>query len=382
MLPIVRTDYQLVDIYNSLIKSLNNQNTQIYDLEVFLSAFSNKEYNLLFPKLRFGMELLFKTLFMEKTIGVPTYSCSVVPHSVVLSGNKVKFYDCNKDNLTTENFSSDLDSYIITPWYGSIINNDLVHKAPIFADFSHVNILDNEKFIDKKYLASFYSFSSGKPISSIGGGLVSTDNRDVYLELKRERDKFFGKIPKSFYLNEVFYSISGNLLSKFNIEILKTTLDDKGYLEFLREETEKIDLGKAPKKISNFQTNILKNIIEKNVDNKLQIFEFWKQLLKEFPIEILNTKEWSNSHMNTRSIHREKLKKVFNSIGIQTYYGSKYLNHRLKPYSGNQEDKNFPNAINNFNSLLQLPINLSDKSFIKLQKKEKLIRKKLNGFFD
>ena len=86
--------------------------------------------------------------------------------------------------------------------------------------------------------------------------------------------------------------------------------------------------------------------------------------------------------MNTRSIHREKLKKVFNSIGIQTYYGSKYLNHRLKPYSGNQEDKNFPNAINNFNSLLQLPINLSDKSFIKLQKKEKLIRKKLNGFFD
>ena len=121
---------------------------------------------------------------------------------------------------------------------------------------------------------------------------------------------------------------------------------------------------------------------ENNDNNKLQIFEFWKQLLEEYPIEILNTKEWSNSHMNTRSIQRKELKKIFKDIGIQTYFGSKYLNHRLKPYAKYQEDKNFPNAIYNFNNLLQLPINLSAKSFIKLQKKEHLIRQKLNNFFD
>ena len=102
MLSIVRTDLKLIDIYNSLIDSLQKIINRLKGLKEKLGNFSKQEYNLIFPKLRFGMELTFKVLFNNQTIGVPTYSCSVVPHSVVLSGNKVKFFDCNNNNLTSE----------------------------------------------------------------------------------------------------------------------------------------------------------------------------------------------------------------------------------------------------------------------------------------
>ena len=48
------------------------------------------------------MEATFRSIFSNELIGVPTYTCSVVPHSVALSGNNIKFYDSNIHNLTTE----------------------------------------------------------------------------------------------------------------------------------------------------------------------------------------------------------------------------------------------------------------------------------------
>ena len=85
--------------------------------------------------------------------------------------------------------------------------------------------------------------------------------------------------------------------------------------------------------------------------------------------------------MNLRSVHRDSIKKVLSNAGVQVYIGSGYLNHKLKPYLINDENKYFPNANRNHKELFQVPINLSSKSFEKLQMKEKIISSNLDKLF-
>ena len=85
-----------------------------------------KKYNLFYPKLRFWIESTFKNLFVNEYIGVPTYTCSVVPHAIVLSKNKVRFYDSNKENLTTENYGDEKNMHYNI--VRSPLNNNLFLK--------------------------------------------------------------------------------------------------------------------------------------------------------------------------------------------------------------------------------------------------------------
>ena len=79
--------------------------------------------------------------------------------------------------------------------------------------------------------------------------------------------------------------------------------------------------------------------------------------------------------MNTRTKSRDELRMVFKKNSIQSYYGATYLNHLIEPYYRNHGSNNFPNSLYNFETLFQLPINLSNKNFQKLQSKEPQIRK-------
>ena len=85
--------------------------------------------------------------------------------------------------------------------------------------------------------------------------------------------------------------------------------------------------------------------------------------------------------MNLRSIHRDSIKKVLSNAGVQVYKGSGYLNHKLKPYLINNKNIKFPNAEKNHEELFQVPINFSNKSFEKLQNKEKIIISNLDKLF-
>ena len=148
------------------LSCLSLRSKDIESLEEPLNKFTGKKYNLFYPKLRFGIESTFKNLFVNEYIGVPTYTCSVVPHAIVLSKNKVRFYDSNKENLTTENYG-DETSYIVTPWYGSPLNNNLAHKKYAIGDFSHVNILERKNFFKNNFYVLFFSFNSGKAVAVI-----------------------------------------------------------------------------------------------------------------------------------------------------------------------------------------------------------------------
>ena len=116
--------------------------------------------------------------------------------------------------------------------------------------------------------------------------------------------------------------------------------------------------------------------------NNVEIFKFWNKILENFPIQIMNNKEWSMSHMNIKTKERKSLRKKLKKVGIQTSFGANYLSHNLKPYQQNNLNNNFPNAINHLNQLVQLPINLSHKNYNKLMKKEKNIVTVLERIFN
>ena len=376
MQPIVRTDFSIRDISSALLNCISWDSNDIKSLEEPLSKFTTKKYNVFYPKLRFGIESTYKSLFVNEYIGIPTYTCSVVPHAIVLSGNKVRFYDSNKENLTTENYGNE-KSYIVTPWYGSPLDNNLEHKKYAIGDFSHVNLLERKHFFSNNFYVLFFSFNSGKPISSIGGGLVSTDDKNLYLDLLESRKAQFGDIPKSYYLNELIYSYAGSLINLFNLESIKVNLDDKGYFDRLREPIDIISLGKKTNKLSMFNLKLLIENIEKYDSNNLEILNFWRQAFQDFPVQVLNTENWSNSHLNIITEKRSDLSHHFKNLGIQTSFGTKYLNHETIPYKNIENSKEYPNATYQCKNILQLPINLSEKNFLKLSYKKTKIQKAL-----
>ncbi len=380
MQPIIRTDFNTGDVSSALLSCLFSESSDIKLLEEPLGNFTKKKYNLFYPKLRFGIESTFKSLFVNEYIGVPTYTCSVVPHAIVLSGNKVRFYDSNKENLTTENYG-DEKSYIVTPWYGSPLNNNLEHKKYAIGDFSHVNLLERKNFFNSNFYVLFFSFNSGKPISSIGGGLVSTDDKNLYLDLLQSREAQFGNIPKSYYLNELIYSYMGSLINLFNLESIKVNFDDRGYFDRLREPIDTISLGKKTSRISMFNLKLLIKHIEKYNSNNLDILKFWEEILQEFPIQLLNTEDWSNSHLNIISEKRTELNRHFKNLGIQTSFGINYLNHKTIPYKNIENSREYPNATFQSRNILQLPINLSQENFLKLRNKKTKIRKTLENLY-
>lgn len=378
--PIVRTDFDLRMIISSLASSITKNEFLVTNFEESLSLMTNKKYAVFFPKLRFGMEATFNILFSNKIIGVPTYTCSVVPHSVSLSGNHVKFFDSNVDNMTTENYPKDLTSYIVTPWYGSPLNSKIDHIEYSFGDFSHVNIFDLNKF-DNNFFATFFSFQAGKPISSIGGGLVSTDDEELYKKLTKARNYQFGDKISTFEVSEIIYSLMGSFVNILNLEKIKIKLDDVGYLDFLREPIDKISLGKSSKRLSAYQIEMLIRNIEKNEYNHIKIYDFWKKTLNSFPIEILNTENWSHSHFNIKTTEGNSLESEFNKLGIQTSRGIRYLNHYIDPYKNLQNIGNYKNAIDHSHKLLQLPINLSEKNYFKLLKNKEKIENKIRKIY-
>ncbi len=381
MQPIIRTDFNLGEISSTLLNCLSSGSSDIRSLEEPLNQLTNKKYNIFYPKLRFGIESTLKNLFFNEYIGVPTYTCSVVPHAIVLSGNKVRFYDSNKENLTTEKFSSDEKFYIATPWYGSPLNNDLKHTNYAIGDFSHVNLLERKNFFSNNFFVLFFSFNSGKPISSIGGGLVSTDDESLYLNLLKDREIQFGNAMKSYYLSELVYSYTGSLINLLNLESIKVKFDDKGFLDRLREPIDKISLGKRTNKISKFNFELLIKNLENYKTENLEILKFWQDTLEEYPIKVLNTENWSNSHLNIITNKRPILKLEFKKLGIQTSYGTEYLNHKIIPYKNSENFSKYPNADEHSKNLLQLPINLSEKNFLKLSDKKAKIQKALEVIY-
>jgi len=177
------------------------------DVERFEQDFAllmGQKYGLAFPYGRTGMMLLFEALGLkDQEIICPAYTCVVVPHSIVYSGNTPVFVDCEQGG-----FNMDLGKAekAITEKTGAIISTSLF-GYPVDLDkldalkrkYPHVMIMQDcahsfaaewkRRPVQKTGVAAIFGLNISKMLTSIFGGMVTTDDEEIYRKLRDLRDK-------------------------------------------------------------------------------------------------------------------------------------------------------------------------------------------------
>jgi len=177
------------------------------DVERFEQDFAllmGQKYGLAFPYGRTGMMLLFEALGLkDKEIICPAYTCVVVPHSIVYSGNTPVFVDCeqggfNMDLGKAEKAITDKTGAIIaTSLFGYPVDLDkldaLKKKYPhimIIQDCAHSFAAEwKGRPVQKAGVAAIYGLNISKMLTSIFGGMITTDDGEIYSKLRDLRDK-------------------------------------------------------------------------------------------------------------------------------------------------------------------------------------------------
>jgi perosamine synthetase len=202
VIPRLKPDIRLKEII-TLFK-LNHKN----DIEQYEHAFAllmGQKYAVSFPYGRTGLLFLLKALEIEnQEVICPAYTCVVVPHAIVKSGNEPVFvdsdeYDFNADwnqiELATTEKTAAL---IVTSIFGYPANLDKLDaykkRHPtvlIIQDCAHSYAATwNHAPVQKAGIAALYGCNISKIITSITGGMITTDDEELaskLIQLKREK---------------------------------------------------------------------------------------------------------------------------------------------------------------------------------------------------
>jgi len=177
------------------------------DIERFERSFAElmgQKHALAFPYGRTGLMLLLEALGLDdKEIICPAYTCVVVPHAITYSGNKPVFIDCEADgfnmdlNIAEQAINEKTGAIIATSLFGYPVNLDQLDeirkKHPhifIIQDCAHSFAAKwNGRAVQKEGIAALFGLNISKTLTSVFGGMITTDNEDIYQKLKTIRNQ-------------------------------------------------------------------------------------------------------------------------------------------------------------------------------------------------
>jgi perosamine synthetase len=177
------------------------------DVERFEQVFGDlmdQYHALAFPYGRTGLILLLEALGLKnREVICPAYTCVVVPHAIVYSNNTPIFVDCESDgfNMDLEQAEAKITSrtgaIIATSIFGYPINLDRLDK--IRFRYPHIYIIQDcahsfdakwkDRPVHREGIASIFGLNISKILTSIFGGIITTDDHDVYRKLRIMRDQ-------------------------------------------------------------------------------------------------------------------------------------------------------------------------------------------------
>jgi dTDP-4-amino-4,6-dideoxygalactose transaminase len=210
------------------------------DVKRFEDAFADlmgQKFALAFPYGRTGLMLLLKALEIEdQEIICPAYTCVVVPHAIVYSGNVPVFIDCEP-----EGFNMDLDlageaitdktrALLATSIFGYPVNLDKLDKIRkmhpqiyIIQDCAHSFAAKwRGRPVQKEGTAALFGLNISKLLTSIFGGMITTDDYAVFNKLKQLRDNelnppsWIKSIRRLFYFLAVYLAFSKGFYGVIN----------------------------------------------------------------------------------------------------------------------------------------------------------------------
>ena len=205
--------------------------------ESTFAALMGQKYALAFPYGRTGLLLLLNALGLKnKEIICPAYTCVVVPHAISLSMNKPVFLDCeptgfNMDlNKIDSMITSETGAIIATSLFGYPVDLDKINEIRI--KHPHVHIIQDcahsfaaewkGRPVHKAGDVSLFGLNISKILTSVFGGMIATDNKSIYVKLRRLRNATLKKsnllkeIRRSIYLLSIYPVFNSNVYSMIN----------------------------------------------------------------------------------------------------------------------------------------------------------------------
>ncbi len=172
------------------------------DVERFELAFAREmgqRHAIAFPYGRTGLMLLLETLGIQgREVICPAYTCTVVAHAIVHSGNEPVFVDCAEGS-----FNMDLDAaedainagtgaLVATSLFGFPVDLDRLDE--IRRRHPRVNVIQDcahsfaarwrERPVHPEGVAALFGLNASKLMTSIFGGMVTTDDDDLAARLR------------------------------------------------------------------------------------------------------------------------------------------------------------------------------------------------------
>lgn len=336
------------------------------NFEKKFSSYFNLRFPLSFSYGRSAIYCFFKALNIKnKDIIMPSYTCSVVAHAIVKSGNKPVFLDVNLNNFNFNN--EDLHKKINKKTACIILTNTFGFAQNVKEVIKIIKIYE-KKFKTKIYLiqdcchsfdAKFkndvitkygdmilFSFNISKTITSIFGAIATFNDKKIFDRIKYYRNKkfvkksFFAILKRFIYIflaviffNKFFYFIVYFLQKRTKLLI---NLTDEHHLD------QKISFPKDYKTLmSDLEAKVgLIQLAKYKIirRNKIKNSKFYSEALKKsvnikFPKFSLN-----NTYSHFPVIVRDKNKTLnkFKHFGIELGEVIQYSIPELKPYKSNK----------------------------------------------
>lgn len=177
------------------------------DVERFEAAFAQEmgqRHAIAFPYGRTGLLLLLEAMGLKgREILCPAYTCVVVPHAVVVSGNEPVFvdsqdHDFNMDlGLAEKLISANTGAILATSIFGYPVDLDRLDairrrhpQVKIIQDCAHSFAAEwNGRPVQQAGDAAIYGLNISKLMTSIFGGMVTTDNDALAARVRALRDE-------------------------------------------------------------------------------------------------------------------------------------------------------------------------------------------------
>ena len=216
----------------------------------FAEKFKNK-YGIMFQYGRTGIYALLKVWELKNVeVICPAYTCVVVPHAIVLSGNIPVFVDCAKGSwnmdldLLEKAINENTRCIIATHLFGYPMNmdklKDIIKKAEdkwgkkiyLIQDLAHsFGAKWKGKLLTEYGDASVFGLNISKIINSIFGGMVTTNDKVLYEKLKKWREKNTVKKGILKEIKRLLYFISVNFAFNPYIYSFVNWLERRGFLD-------------------------------------------------------------------------------------------------------------------------------------------------------
>ncbi len=352
---------------------------------------------------RSALYSFFKAMEIENAeVIIPAYTCVVVPHAIVMSGNIPVFVDINLSdyNMNLEQLEKAISprtrAIIPTHLFGYPMDTERVNEIVAKTGRNIFIIQDCAHSFDAEYKgknvanqgdAAIFGVEIGKFMSAVYGGMMTTNDDSIYEKLKQYRDKHFShprllkQARKLAFMTTVYIGFENSMYEFVNFIERNSSFLDK-FTKYYREN--KIDfpkdfnllMGDLEARVGQVQLDKYEWIKQK----RRTIAEFYNTQLQEIEgLELPPIVEGATySHYALRVKNRNQIIHEMRKKGVQLGQLIEYSVPHMAAYR-NYANKDYPNSLLCSKTTINLPCypNLRDKDLLSITNNLKEVLKKI-----